>query len=157
MDDTQYKLLRALLRTVFLAGIAGVAFAGPLEVFPKNHHGVERPAASEFGTGPRNSIKQTYSVTLQPTGPFRLRQMQTVNIQVLDSRGVPVEDAAIAVDGGMPEHNHGLPTRPRVKRALGAGLYEIEGLRFSMGGWWELKLGIESPRGADQVVFNLSL
>ena len=157
MDDTQRKLLRALQRTVFLAGIAGVAFAGPIDVFMKNHPAAERPAASEFGTGPRNSVKQTYRVALQPTGPFRLRQMQTVSVQVLDSTGTPVEDAAIAVDGGMPEHNHGLPTQPRVKRSIGAGMYEIEGLRFSMGGWWELKLAIQSPRGADQVVFNLAL
>jgi hypothetical protein len=57
----------------------------------------------------------------------------------------------------MPEHGHGLPTQPRVRRALGDGVYEIEGLRFNMGGWWELKLAIESPAGADSVTFNLSL
>jgi hypothetical protein len=26
-----------------------------------------------------------------------------------------------------------------------------------MGGWWELKLAIDSPAGADHVTFNLSL
>jgi hypothetical protein len=36
-------------------------------------------------------------------------------------------------------------------------VYEIEGVRFSMGGWWELKLAIESPAGVDSVTFNLSL
>jgi len=122
--------------------------------------GVQRPAANEFGQGPRASDKRLYSVTLQPLQPlqtFKLRQLQTVPVLVTDARGQPVEGAAIKVDGGMPEHGHGLPTQPRVSRSLGGGLYEIEGVRFSMGGWWELKLAIESPSGADSVTFNLSL
>ena len=157
MDDDQRRLLRALQRTVFLAGMAGVAFAGPLDVFVEDHPRLERPAEGEFGTGPRSSARQTYTVSLQHPGPFRLRQMQTVQVVVLDAKGAPVEDAAISVDGGMPEHRHGLPTRPRVKRSPGRGIYEIEGLRFSMSGWWELKLAIESANGSDQVVFNLAL
>ena len=64
---------------------------------------------------------------------------------------------SIAVDGGMPEHAHGLPTKPRVARTPRAGSYEIEGLRFSMGGWWELKLSIETDAGSDRVTFNLAL
>ena len=42
-------------------------------------------------------------------------------------------------------------------RALGNGAYTVEGLRFNMGGWWELKLGIVTPAGRDSVTFNLSL
>ena len=57
----------------------------------------------------------------------------------------------------MPQHGHGLPTRPRVTRNLGDGVYEIEGVRFNMGGWWELKLAIDSAAGADSVTFNLNL
>jgi hypothetical protein len=89
--------------------------------------------------------------------PLRVRRLQTVPVRISDAQGRPVENAVIAVDGGMPEHGHGLPTQPRVTRSLGAGLYEIEGVRFSMGGWWELKLAIDSPAGADRVTFNLSL
>jgi hypothetical protein len=36
-------------------------------------------------------------------------------------------------------------------------MYDIEGVRFSLGGWWELKLSIEAPQGADRVTFNISL
>jgi len=57
----------------------------------------------------------------------------------------------------MPQHGHGLPTRPRVTRTLGDGIYEIEGVRFNMGGWWEFKLAIAASRGADTVTFNLDL
>ena len=67
------------------------------------------------------------------------------------------QGAAITIDGGMPQHGHGLPTRPRVTKDLGNGVYEISGLRFNMGGWWELKLTITTPAGTDTVTFNLSL
>jgi hypothetical protein len=118
---------------------------------------VKRPAATEFGLGPRTSANQKYTATLQPRQPLRLRRLQTVPVLITDAGGRPVEQAAIKVDGGMPEHGHGLPTQPRLGRSLGGGVYEIDGVRFSMGGWWEFKLAIESPAGADSVTFNLSL
>ena len=118
---------------------------------------VRAPAAAEFGLGPRVSAGGTYAATLEPREPLALRKLQTVALRLRDAGGRPVEGATITVGGGMPEHRHGLPTQPRVTRALGDGVYEIEGVRFSMGGWWELKLAIESPAGADSVTFNLSL
>jgi hypothetical protein len=117
----------------------------------------ERAADAHFGLGPRVSESGLYTATLQPTQALRLRQLHTVPVLVLDRNGRPVEDATITVDGGMPEHSHGLPTKPQVRRALGGGVYEIEGLRFSMGGWWEVKLSITSPAGRDRVTFNLAL
>ena len=116
-----------------------------------------RPAAREFGFGPRPSANQLYAATLQPRQPLRVRQLHALPVLITDASGRPMEGVRISVDGGMPEHGHGLPTQPKVRRALGGGLYEIEGLRFNMGGWWELKLAIESPHGTDSVTFNLSL
>jgi len=83
--------------------------------------------------------------------------MQTVRISVRDAEGRAIDQAQISVDGGMPQHGHGLPTRPRVTRNLGDGMYEIEGVRFNMGGWWEFKLAIAGARGVDIVTFNLDL
>jgi hypothetical protein len=68
-----------------------------------------------------------------------------------------VDGARIAVDGGMPQHGHGLPTQPRVTAELGEGAYQIDGVRFNMGGWWELKFAIASGAGTDTVTFNLKL
>ena len=118
---------------------------------------VPRPASSEFGLGPRTSAQRLYTVRLQPTQTLRPRQMQTVRISVTDAGGAPVDGATIAIDGGMPQHGHGLPTRPRVTGSAGGGLYDIEGVRFNMGGWWEFKLAISGPSGADTVTFNLDL
>ena len=117
----------------------------------------QRPAPEQFGFGPRASANQLYRATLQPRDTLRLRKLQAVPLSITDPSGRPIEGAVISIDGGMPEHAHGLPTRPRVQRDLGNGMYEIEGLRFSMGGWWELKLAIESSAGRDSITFNLSL
>ena len=118
---------------------------------------IKPPAVSEFGFGPRTSSHRVYTAQLEPNEPLRLRRLQTVSVRVKDAKGNPVEDAKIAIDGGMPEHRHGLPTQPRVSRHLGDGVYEIEGVRFSMGGWWELRLVIDSPAGNDSITFNLGL
>jgi hypothetical protein len=83
--------------------------------------------------------------------------MQTILVVVTDSDGHTVDGAHITVDGGMPQHGHGLPTQPRVTRNLGGGLYEISGVRFNMGGWWEFSLGIVSSAGSDKITFNLAL
>jgi hypothetical protein len=119
--------------------------------------GAKRPAPSEFGLGPRASAGGRYVATLEPAKPLRPRQMQTVRVTVRDADGRAIDEAQISVDGGMPQHGHGLPTRPRVTRNLGDGIYEIEGVRFNMGGWWEFKLAIAGSRGADTVTFNLDL
>jgi hypothetical protein len=147
--------MKRITRIATFAGIAlAIAACGHMAMMGR---GVERPGADAFGLGPRVSEKQTYTATLQPVEPLRVRRLQTVPVRISDAQGRPVENAVISVDGGMPEHGHGLPTQPRVTRALGAGVYEIEGVRFSMGGWWELKLAIDSPAGSDRVTFNLSL
>jgi len=149
------KAIQRLVTSLAIASFS-VGISACHEVLAHNGE-VHRPAATEFGMGPRASAHQLYTVTLQPAQALRLRQLQTVSVMIADAGGHPIEGALIRVDGGMPEHGHGLPTQPRMKQALGGGVYEIEGVRFSMGGWWELKLSIESPAGADSVTFNLSL
>jgi hypothetical protein len=133
---------------------AGASACGHLAAMVSS---VERPAEKEFGFGPRVSANGRYTARLEPRQPLVLRRLQTVPVRITDAAGRPVEGVRIAVDGGMPEHGHGLPTQPRLGRSLGDGVYEIDGVRFSMGGWWEFKLAIESPAGADRVTFNLSL
>jgi hypothetical protein len=119
--------------------------------------GARRPATTEFGLGPRASAQGHYVATLAPERQLRPRQMQTVRVTIVDGDGRAIDGATLTIDGGMPQHGHGLPTRPRVTRTLGAGTYEIEGVRFSMGGWWEFKVAIAADRGADTVTFNLAL
>ena len=117
----------------------------------------EKPAASEFGLGPRTSEHGLYTVTLQPTETLRARRLQKVSVLLQDTTGHAISGANLSVDGGMPQHGHGLPTQPRATSASADGVYAIDGLRFNMGGWWVLALTINGPRGADRVIFHLQL
>jgi len=158
MDYTKITARPAWRRFALWAGLAGALLAatacGHLAMMGR---GAPRPASEAFGLGPRVSANKVYTATLEPREALRVRRLQTVPVMITDAQGRPVEQAAITIDGGMPEHGHGLPTQPRVTRALGGGVYEIEGLRFSMGGWWQLKLAIHSATGTDTVTFNLGL
>jgi hypothetical protein len=119
--------------------------------------GPQRPPAEAFGTGPRMSDGGLYQVGLETGAPLRPREMRTIQVHVRSPGGVPVEAALVSVDGGMPEHGHGLPTRPRAVPNGAPGVHDIEGLRFNMGGWWELRLTVAGPGGTDSVTFHLDL
>ena len=160
MRDTQRIEKSMIRRTVLTLATLTVAIgmtACSHAIMMLHGTGAKRPAASEFGLGPRSSAQGRYMAKLEPAKPLRPRQMQTVRVTVRDVEGRAIDEAQISVDGGMPQHGHGLPTRPRVAQNLGDGVYEIEGVRFNMGGWWEFKLAIAGSRGADTITFNLDL
>jgi len=142
-------------RAVSLAATAAGVISLAVSMHAMNK--AKRPAASEFGLGPRSSAHGLYVVTLAPQRALKPRAMQTLRVTVNDANGQAIDDATLAIDGGMPQHGHGLPTRPRATRCLGNGAYEIEGVRFNMGGWWEFEIAISGSRGADIVTFNLDL
>lgn len=89
--------------------------------------------------------------------PIAINQMHSWVLHVDTADGRPVENARIEVDGGMPAHDHGLPTAPRVTRALGNGDYLVEGLKFHMHGRWVVEFAINAGDGDDNVSFDLSL
>ena len=101
------------------------------------------------------SAQGRYLVQMEPPAAApAINQIHAWQIKLAAPDGKPVRHARIAVDGGMPQHGHGLPTRPQVTRELADGTYLMEGMKFSMTGWWEIKLAIQAAEGADTVVFN---
>ncbi len=104
------------------------------------------------------TAQKHYQAEIKPLEePITLNKMHAWEVRLTQRSGQPVIGATIAVDGGMPQHHHGFPTRPRVTRELGDGRYLIEGMKFSMPGWWEIKLKIEGTQGSDNVTFNVVL
>lgn len=89
--------------------------------------------------------------------PLPLNQIHSWTIHLQSDDGLPVEGAQIEVGGGMPQHNHGFPTEPEVTNELGNGDYLLEGMKFSMSGWWELALNITTGDVSDSVTFNIVL
>lgn len=94
---------------------------------------------------------------LSSTMPVPINKVHGWKLYIESTDGMPVTDAVITIDGDMPEHGHGLPTAPRVKRNLGEGIYELEGMKFQMPGWWVVKFTVSSGEKKDQVTFNLML
>ncbi|WP_428415376.1 FixH family protein [Methylibium sp.] len=90
------------------------------------------------------------------TGPA-INQMHTWQVRLSARDGTPVSQAKVAFDGGMPQHGHGFPTRPRVTREVSPGVYVLEGMKFSMTGWWDMRLAIQSGDVSDTAVFNVIL
>jgi len=104
------------------------------------------------------SAHHLYRASVRPeVTPIPVRRLQhwTLHLDTIDGR--PVDTATITMDGGMPQHGHGLPTSPRVTRALGNGDHLVEGVKFNMGGWWVVRFAITSSAGTDTVTFNLGL
>lgn len=92
------------------------------------------------------------------TSPIPLSRVHPWSVHVTGADGRAVLGATIEVDGGMPEHGHGLPTSPRAEAAGVPGGYFIKGMKFSMTGWWVLKLNVVAPDGRrDQITFNVVL
>ena len=106
----------------------------------------------------RTSEGGRYRATIHPQGdsiPQGRLHRWTVHLET--ASGAPVDSATMAVDGGMPQHGHGLPTKPRVTRELGNGDHLVEGMKFNMGGWWVVKFRVNATAGSDSLVFNLKL
>jgi hypothetical protein len=106
----------------------------------------------------RTSAAGLYRATIRPQGdsiPQGRLHRWTLHLET--AAGAPVDSATLAVDGGMPQHGHGLPTKPRVTRELGNGDHLVEGMKFNMGGWWVVTFRVSGTPGRDSVVFNLKV
>ena len=106
----------------------------------------------------RTTANGLYIAAIEPEIPeIKQGEMHSWIFTVKTPDGKPVDDATITIGGGMPDHKHGLPTSPEMTDHLGDGRYRIEGIKFSMSGWWELRFDISAAAGADTVTFNLVL
>jgi hypothetical protein len=99
-----------------------------------------------------------YIASAEPgLSPIAVGTMHGWVVGITTPDGTPVEQAEIFVDGGMPQHGHGLPTEPAVSANLGGGRYQVEGMKFNMPGWWVINVSVNGPDGPDTVTFNLVL
>ncbi len=105
-------------------------------------------------TSRSGDLQISYSSNLEP---LTINQIHNWILYIATNEGTPVADAGLTIQGGMPEHDHGLPTRPRVTRYLGDGKYLLEGMRFHMPGAWEIQVTIDALGKQDAVVISLTL
>jgi hypothetical protein len=130
------------------AGMSGCLLAG----------GVKPPSAAAEYALERVSAQGAFRVSYRSdAATVPVGRLHTWTLHVATNDGAPVTDAEITLDGDMPEHRHGLPTKPRVTRHLGNGDYLVEGIKFQMGGWWVVDFRIRAGGREDTVRFNLQL
>lgn len=96
-------------------------------------------------------------VRYTPEAPIEINRMHSWILHVATADGNPVTGAIIDVDGGMPAHDHGLPTKPRVTEEIGNGDYRLDGLRFHMRGYWEMVVTVTIDGDESVVVIPLEL
>lgn len=120
-----------------------------------------RPAPPPDVGTVKPTARGVYRVLLAPErAPVPLQRLHRWTVRVepaAGTAGAADTAATVTVDGGMPQHGHGLPTQPRVTGRLPDGRLVVDGVRFSMPGWWELRLRVDGPAGTDSVTFNLAL
>ena len=146
---TLHSRISALATTIVTA-VALLVLSACSHIFAK----APSPDIASSKVSAHNLYRASVRLGVDPI-PVRRLQSWTLHIDTMDGR--PVDAATITMNGGMPQHGHGLPTSPRVTRALGNGDHLVEGVKFNMGGWWVVRFAIAGPAGTDTVTFNLSL
>lgn len=114
------------------------------------------PAAAQSASWPSQDGLYRLSFVSE-LEPIVINRMHRWTLRLEDAKGRPVAGARFEVRGGMPAHDHGLPTQPRVTRDLGNGDYLLEGMRFHMTGIWEIAFRIEASGGHDTATITLEL
>jgi hypothetical protein len=103
----------------------------------------------------RTSPHGHFVVTLLPPARIPLQDIHEWRVKVATPSGEPVAKALVYVNGGMPEHGHGLPTRPKVTREGPPGTYVIEGMKFTMPGRWEVLIAVQKLPDSDVTAFDV--
>ena len=130
------------MRKFFIAALAATLLCAPV-------------AADEEGWLTRSGYyRLSFESELEP---IVINTMHAWVFYVTSPEGVPVTGALLTASGGMPEHNHGLPTQPRMIAELGNGRYRFEGFRFHMNGAWELTVTVDVDGRRDTVVIPLTI
>lgn len=103
----------------------------------------------------QNSVDNRYRATLSSQlTPLQINQIHAWQLDLATAEGQSVVEAVINFDGGMPEHNHGFPTAPVVSE-VGNGIYLIEGVKFQMGGMWQMTFDVEANGYHDRLIFDV--
>tara|TARA_B110000858_G_scaffold196741_1_gene256287 strand:+ start:1990 stop:2391 length:402 start_codon:yes stop_codon:yes gene_type:complete len=89
--------------------------------------------------------------------PLSINQIHSWQLRVLDDNNRALELEELLVIGGMPEHDHGLPTQPQLTGRLDNGDYLLEGLRFHMQGLWQIHIEMQVNGLVDTAIIEFKL
>jgi hypothetical protein len=99
-----------------------------------------------------------FRVTLAPPEEgLAIHRLHAWRVTVRARNGELLREASVLLDGGMPTHGHGLPTRPSPAGEIAPGVHRIDGVKFHMAGWWELTVAVRANGVEDVATFNVKL
>lgn len=140
---------------------------------PAHEHQVPLDAAAqrvELRAGAATNITTkagSYQISFKTDpAPIPLSRLFSIDAVVTDSGGAPVTDATLDINATMPQHGHGMSTKPEnipgTCDASGVcahplGQYRTEGMKFHMPGDWTMSFKVESSRGNDEAVVVVTL
>lgn len=89
--------------------------------------------------------------------PLEINRMHSWRLRLTNAENAPVANAEITLSGGMPDHDHGLPTLPVITGEPEPGIYLLEGIRFHMPGRWLLQFTMTLGDTSDSASLEFSL
>ena len=89
--------------------------------------------------------------------PLAINTIHSWELVLYTADGAPLSGALMSVVGGMPDHDHGLPTSPVVTGEVTPGRYLLEGMRFHMPGRWLLTFDVISDQGSESATLEFRL
>lgn len=139
------------LRCVWIAGFvclpgAGGVRAEPAVIGGDQLEGLSLPTAQAL-----------YRVTLHPPLEIGINRYQTWGIFIEDATGKALDQAVVDLRADMPAHGHGLLAQPRIVPGRAPGRYRVEGLRFHMPGYWEIRIQVNQGGKADALLLPVLL
>lgn len=91
------------------------------------------------------------------SGKIDIGKLHSWQLRIGNANEQPVSDLRVEIGGGMKGHGHGLPTQPRLTKALGNSEFLMEGFRFNMDGLWTISLQVGSSSGVDRLNFQIQV
>ena len=114
-------------------------------------HAAETPDLT--GTTEKGLTVEIYS----ELSPLRINQIHSWHVRILDGGRKTLAVEKLQLIGGMPEHDHGLPTQPQITATLDNGDYLLEGVRFHMQGLWLLEIDLQHDGSEDSASIEFVL
>ena len=118
------------------------------------------PATNVWSQSTTFSLTTSRGSTLEifsELDPLAINTIHSWELVLSAADGAPLNGAQMSVIGGMPDHDHGLPTSPVVTGEIAPGRYLLEGVRFHMPGRWLLTFDVTSAQGQESATLEFQL
>ena len=118
------------------------------------------PATNGLSQSATFSLKTNQDSALEifsQLDPLAINTIHSWELVLHTVDGAPLIGAQMSVVGGMPDHDHGLPTSPVVSKEITPGRYLLEGMRFHMPGRWLLTFDVISDQGSESATLEFRL